>query len=197
MEPTRIALVGDFNPDELAHQAINRSVALSAGPAGDAVEPVWIGTEKIVPGDEGVFQGIDGVWCVPASPYRNTAGALWAIQFARTRLVPFLGTCGGFQHALLEYARNVHGLAAAEHQELRPEAEVPLLNRLRCSLVEKSQNVRLTGQGKFGEFYGADSGRESYHCSYGLNPDYEHLFESGAMEITARSEEGEVRAIEL
>jgi CTP synthase (UTP-ammonia lyase) len=41
-----------------------------------------------------------GLWCVPGSPYRSMEGALLAIRHARESGVPFLGTCGGFQHAL-------------------------------------------------------------------------------------------------
>jgi len=68
--------------------------------------------------------GFDGFWCVPASPYRDIDGALRAIRFAREQRRPFLGTCGGFQHAVLEYARNVLGWADAEHGELAPNAHV-------------------------------------------------------------------------
>ena len=64
----------------------------------------------------------DGIWCVPGSPYANTDGALDAIRVARERRVPFLGTCGGFQHALLEYAGAVWGVPSPAHAELDPSA---------------------------------------------------------------------------
>jgi CTP synthase (UTP-ammonia lyase) len=196
MKPTRIALVGDFNTGVLAHRAINESVALHNSASNRAIESTWLGTEKIVPGDETQFRAFHGVWCVPASPYKNTDGAFWAIQFARTNSIPFLGTCGGFQHALLEFARNVHGFSDADHQELQPETSLPLIHRMSCALVEKSQTVIPTGRGKFAAVYGS-AAPEGYHCSFGLNPAYEKIFQNGPLEIAARSEEGEARAFEL
>jgi len=55
------------------------------------------------------------IWCVPGSPYANESAVIGAIRWARESGIPFLGTCGGFQHAVLEFARNVMGLSAAEH----------------------------------------------------------------------------------
>ena len=62
------------------------------------------------------------MWCVPGSPYHSAEGALAAIRFAREKRRVFLGTCGGFQHALIEFARNVLGVSQAEHAETAPTA---------------------------------------------------------------------------
>jgi len=196
MTQTRIALVGDFSPDVLAHRAIDRCFALAQHSDSESVAPEWISTDRIVLGDEAALQGFRGIWCTPASPYRNTEGALWAIRFARTHGVAFLGTCGGYQHALLEYARNVLGLGQVGHTELDPAASLPLLERMQCSLLEKSQKVIITSEA-FQLSYGGDSGVEGFHCSYGLNPDYEQVFNGTLMEIVARSEDGEARAFQL
>jgi CTP synthase (UTP-ammonia lyase) len=48
------------------------------------------------------------------------SGALLAIRYAGENDVPFIGTCGGFQHAVIEYARNVLGWADAAHAETDP-----------------------------------------------------------------------------
>ena len=192
----RIALVGDFNSDVLAHQAIQRCFE-TAKESGLDLEPVWTATETLRPFDEGALKQFSGIWCVPASPYRNTDGALWAIRFARTRGVLFLGTCGGYQHALLEYARNVLGLKEADHAEINEQARLPLLSRMQCALVEKSQKVMVTSAGRFREIYNADAGMEGYHCSYGLNPALEHLFNGSELEVVARAEDGEARAVML
>jgi CTP synthase (UTP-ammonia lyase) len=90
-----------------------------------------------------VVAGFDGLWCVPASPYRSMDGALTAIRFARERSRPFLGTCGGFQHAVIEYARNVLGWPDAEHAETSPDAARPVINELECALVEATETVTL------------------------------------------------------
>jgi len=196
MTQSRIALVGDFNPDVLAHRAIEQCFALAQPSNSESMAREWIPTDRIVLGDEAALQKFSGIWCTPASPYRSTEGALWAIQYARTHGVAFLGTCGGYQHALLEYTRNVLGLAQAGHTELDPAASLPLLERMQCSLIEKSQRVIITGDA-FQLLYCGDSGVEGFHCSYGLNPDYEQVFNGTFLEIVARSEEGQARAFQL
>ena len=97
-------------------------------------------TEEIVAATR-VF-GFSGLWCVPTSPYRSMEGALLAIRYARESGVPFLGTCGGFQHAVIEYARNVLGWADAEHAETAPDAARAVISLLECPLVETSGVVR-------------------------------------------------------
>jgi CTP synthase (UTP-ammonia lyase) len=111
--------------------------------------------------------------------------------------VPFLGTCGGVQHAILEYARNAIGLKEAEHAEDHPGTSFPLLQKMECALVEKSQRIIAIESSEFRRMYGADSGLEDFHCSYGLNPRFEHLFRNTDLDIVARSDNGEVRAIAL
>src|SRR5262245_20076813 len=108
MPSIQIGLVGDYNPIHVAHQAIPPALELAGRAAEVIVKPTWIPTESIAPeAASEQLAGYDGLWCVPASPYRNTAGALAAIHVAREEGRPFLRTCGGFQHALLEYAHHV------------------------------------------------------------------------------------------
>jgi CTP synthase (UTP-ammonia lyase) len=106
---------------------------------------------------------------------------------------PFLGTCGGYQHALLEYAHDVIGLSDAAHAELHPHASLRLLDRMHCPLIEKPQKILVT-KSEFRSLYGADSELEGFHCSFALNSKYEHLFAESTLEIVARSENGEARA---
>src|ERR1044071_2228514 len=183
MADRRIALIVDFDPHVTAHAAIEQCFKLIREKKELPMEPVWFPTERITPTTALEQEGFTGVWCVPASPYRRTEGALQAIQFARENNIPFLGTCGGFQHALLEYARNVLGLKEAAHAEIDPKAPLPFVTRLRCSLVEAAQLIVVTEPGPFRDAYGADSGVEGFCCSYGLNPKFEHLFKEGPMQI--------------
>jgi CTP synthase (UTP-ammonia lyase) len=116
----QVALVGDYDPAVTAHQAIPRALSLAAAVLGVRVEPHWLPTDAIDADDP--LAGADAVWCVPASPYRSTDGALRAIGTARETGRPFLGTCAGFPHDILEYARAVIGWADAEHGETAPDA---------------------------------------------------------------------------
>src|SRR5580765_548657 len=132
----RVALVGDFDPSVVAHRAIPMALNLARKQHGVEVKPLWAHTSTISLVPDTQLASFDGIWCVPASPYANTSGALAAIRYARETGRPFLGTCGGFQHALLEYARNVCGMAEAAHAETDPGATLPLIAPLACSLVE-------------------------------------------------------------
>ncbi len=139
----------------------------------------------------------DGVWCVPASPYANTRGVLATIRFARESGRPFLGTCGGFQHALLEYAESVWGIAVPAHAELDPDAADPLIAPLACSLVEESGEICFTPDSAMGAIYGVPSAVETYHCRYGLNPRYAYRLITGPLQVSGRDANGEIRAVEL
>jgi CTP synthase (UTP-ammonia lyase) len=125
-------------------------------------------------------------------------GALLAIRFAREHGVPFLGTCGGFQHAVIEYARNVLGLKDAGHAESNPDATLPIMVPLTCSLVGEEGAITLAAESRVRAIYGRGQVVERYHCSFGLNPRYRSLFEQGQLQITGvDSADGEVRVVEL
>jgi CTP synthase (UTP-ammonia lyase) len=89
-------------------------------------------------------------------------GALLAIRYAREQAIPFLGTCGGFQHTVIEYARNVLGWADAEHAETAPEASRAVISELQCSLVEVTDTIRLYSGTKLEAAYGACEITEGY-----------------------------------
>ncbi|MDF1504784.1 CTP synthase [Roseisolibacter sp. H3M3-2] len=194
-EPLRVALVGDHDPSVVAHRAIPRALALAARDAGVAVEATWLATDAIA--DDAVLAPFDAVWCVPASPYRSADGALRAIRVARESGRPFLGTCGGFQHALLEYARAVLGWADAAHAETDPDAAHAVVAPLACALVEERGVVRFRAGSRLAEAYGAPEAVEGYHCRYGLNPAVRDALTGGALRVAAEDESGDVRAVEL
>lgn len=197
LQITRIALVGDRHPDVTAHNAIPLALELAGRAAGVTAEWEWVHTTTIPDRPAGRLAGFDAIWCVPASPYANTAGALATIRFAREHGHPFLGTCGGFQHALLEYAGNVWGIEQAAHAELTPEASNPVIAPLCCSLVDVTDDLRLVNGSRLAQIYGVSAATESYHCRYGLNPHYAERLETGPLRVGARDAVGEVRAVEL
>ena len=124
-------------------------------------------------------------------------GAPFAIRHARERDVPFLGTCGGFQHAVIEYARNVLGWADADHGETSPDAERAVISLLECALVEATDTVRLFPNTRIASAYGASEITEGYRCRYGLNPAFQAALIAGPLRATADDRSGEVRAVEL
>jgi CTP synthase (UTP-ammonia lyase) len=192
-----IALIGDHNPGVTAHAAIPKALALAADAEKIAIRETWIGTEELEQGVEKRLAGFDGIWCVPASPYRSMDGALNAIRFARENERPFLGTCGGCQHALIEIARNVLGLSGADHEETNPGGQLLIISRLQCALREATDKIILKNPSRLRTIYGRDEIVEGYNCSFGINPSHEKLLESGGLKIVGRDAHGEIRAVEL
>jgi CTP synthase (UTP-ammonia lyase) len=193
--PARIALVGDHDPAVVAHRAIPLALAL----AGDAAPPLaweWLHTSTLAGDVASRLVAFDGVWCVPASPYANTAGALAAIRVARRGGRPFLGTCGGFQHALLDYADDVWGVAAA-HAETDPAAADPVIAPLTCGLVERTDTIRFVEGSRLQAIHDRVETVEDYHCNYGLNPVYSARLDGGPLRVAAHDRGGDVRAVEL
>jgi len=191
----RIGLVGDYNADVPAHQAIPRALALAESALGTPLEFRWLPTETIE--SDAMLAPFDALWCVPASPYRNMDGALRAIRFAREQARPFLGTCGGFQHAVVEYARNVLGWADADHAESAPDAVRPVIAMLACALVEVTDKVRLYPGSRIAAAYGTSEAVEGYRCRYGLNEAFRETLVSGALRVAAEDSAGDIRALEL
>jgi CTP synthase (UTP-ammonia lyase) len=190
-----IGLIGDFDESVPAHRAIPLALRMAAEEEGVSVSFEWVPTDQIVSSDR--VSRFDGLWCVPASPYRSMEGALRAIRFARESGRPFIGTCGGFQHAVIELARNVLGWADAEHAETAPDAHRPVITLLECALVEASDTVRLVPGSRLHAAYGRDEAVEGYRCRYGLNAAFIDALTSAGLRIAARDKEGEIRGLEL
>lgn len=204
--PPLIALVGDRSPDVIAHRAIPRALELACAATDVRLRWEWVATRDLrdAPRDLARFSA---VWAVPASPYENTAGALAAIRFARETKRPFLGTCGGFQHALIEFARHVVGFASADHAETNPDAALLVVTRLSCSLVEQNRNLRLVPGSLLHAAYGTDLINEGYRCNYGPAPEHRAALERAGLRFTAfdvssgtlsnEADQNEIRAAEL
>jgi CTP synthase (UTP-ammonia lyase) len=193
--PIRIALIGDYDPQVTAHQAIPVALGLAAEQLNLDVQFEWLATDCI--NAQTPLPNFDGFWCVPASPYRDMDGALRAIRFAREHQRPFLGTCGGFQHAVLEYARNVLGWEDAEHGETSPDAARALLTPLTCSLVEAVDGIHLVEDSLIAKAYERAEIREGYRCRYGVNPVFEQALLSQQLSAVGHDSAGDLRAVEL
>ncbi|HEY4989865.1 MAG TPA: CTP synthase [Opitutaceae bacterium] len=196
MSARRIALVGDYSDRHTAHRAIPRALELSRAELGVDVSWEWVATRAITDGARDL-EGFSALWVVPASPYENTAGALGAVQWAREAGRPFLGTCGGFQHALLEFARNAAGIPEADHAETHPGGGALLVTPLSCSHVETTGVVHFAAGSLLARAYGRGKATEGYHCNYGFNPVYRETLEAAGLRFTAWDSANDIRGAEL
>lgn len=197
MTPTSatIGLIGDYDASAPAHRAIPMALRQASKKTGIPLDFEWVPTDQITAPER--VARYDGIWCVPASPYRSMDGALLAIRFTREHLIPFLGTCGGFQHAIIEFARDVLCWADADHAETSPDATRAVIAPLACPLVEVTGAVRLVSGSRIAAAYGSGETMESYHCRYGLNPEFRAALVAGPLRATAHDPSGDVRAVEL
>jgi CTP synthase (UTP-ammonia lyase) len=186
-----LAVVGDYGPERVTHKATQD--ALTA--AGASFE--WLATEDAERATEDELAGYAGLLVAPGSPYRSMEGALRAIRVARERGVPLLGTCGGFQHIVLEVVRDLLGEADAEHAETSPDAPRLAVTPLACSLDGTEGEVRFAPGSRVAELYGAERSVEPFFCSYGLNPDYRPRLEAAGIRVSGWDPEGEPRTVEL
>ncbi|MBH5337469.1 gamma-glutamyl-gamma-aminobutyrate hydrolase family protein [Streptomyces pactum] len=192
----RIALVGDRSAAVRSHVRIPALLDALATRDRLRLDAYWIPTEEAA-GPDGGVSGFDAVWLLPGSPYRSEAGALAAVRTAREESIPFLGTCAGFQHMLLEYARTVCGLSGAAHAENDPGAADPLIAPLACSLVGHQQAVRIEPGSLAARVFGAERTEERYHCAYGPAAGHLDALRAGGMRFTGTDEQGQVRIAEL
>jgi CTP synthase (UTP-ammonia lyase) len=192
METVKIGVIGDFDRSNPTHLATDVAVEHSCAALGYALELEWLPTDEVH--ELGRF---DGFLCSPGSPYRSLTGALEALRFARERGIPAIGTCGGFQHMILEFARNVVGVEDAAHAEYDPYASKLFLSRLPCSLVGKTVEVRFEDGSHSARAHKATFADENYYCNFGLNSDYERELVDAGLHVMGRDAEGEARVIEL
>lgn len=191
--PARIALVGDRSPHVLAHARI--PVALRhATAAPDAVDPYWVPTPEVRALPD--LAAFDAVWLVPGGPYADREGALAVARAAREQGVPFLGTCAGFQHALLDVARSVAGLDV-DHAEDPDGAAEHLLVPLACSLLGEEAVVDVRPGTRAADVLGAGPRVERFFCSYGLDDRFRTRLEEAGLVFGATDEAGAVRMLEL
>lgn len=191
--PRLIAVLGEYTPSYGPHQATDAAIEHSKALLGADIGVEWIATQTI---DERGLTAYSGLWIAPGSPYKSLEKTLRAIRYAREHRVPCLGTCGGFQHMLLEYARNVLGFNDANHAEYDPSASNLFISQLACSLAGREMILTLKPGSQVAGLYGTTLAQEQYYCNFGVNPEYVPLLKQGPLTISGSDAEGEVRVVE-
>jgi CTP synthase (UTP-ammonia lyase) len=178
MSPS-IAVVGDRNPEYPTHRAL------------DAAGADWMATDAID------LDGVDGVWLAPGTPYRDDGAVYELIRHARETGLPFLGTCGGFQYALVEFARGVAGIAGAAHAETDPDAGDPVVHRLACSLVGERRTVAPVAGTRLASICGDDPFEGVHWCNFGLSERWLPDLERAGLVVNAHAPDAGVEGVEL
>jgi CTP synthase (UTP-ammonia lyase) len=185
-----IALIGDRNLSHPSHRELEAVRSM----LGDGVCAEWVGTDSDRVAELASF---DGIWVVPGSPYADDAAAYEAIRWARENDVPFLGTCGGLQYAVVEYFRNVIGVPDASHAESDGHDESNVVHALACSLQGVERLVRPIAGTRFARLVHDEPFVGMHYCGYGPGPEEVlRLVEDGMM-IEATAEDAGAEVLEL
>ena len=206
-DPVRIAVLGDYDPKSPTLPAVDKSLQHAAAMLNMAVESRWLPTPSLIePGAAKLLETFDGIWAAPGSPYQSFHGMLKGIEFARRNDWPFLGTCGGFQYAFIECARNVLGIQDADSAENNSGSKNIIIYPVACAVPNRAKNspklsgpipeIRLRPGSYLQSFYMRDAVTEEFFCNFEINPEYEWAAIEAGFPVVARGPKGEIRAIE-
>lgn len=208
-DSVRIGILGDFNTELRSHHATNDALQHAAHKLGLKVESEWLPTPSLAEsGAEKKLEGFDGFVASPGSPYKSFDGMLKGIEFARRRDWPFLGTCGGFQYAFIEFARNVLNIEDADSAENNSGSKNIVIYPVACAVPDRKGNapklsgavpaIRLRPGSYLQSFYGKDKEvvTEEFFCNFEINPEFEWAAMEAGFPVVARGPRGEIRAIE-
>lgn len=186
----RIAIVGDENDALASHRELNAVRPM----LGDDVNAEWVPTDGPAISN---LSGFDGVWLVPGSPYADDAAAYEAVRWARERDVPFLGTCGGLQYAVIEYFRNVLGVSDASHAESDGVHDSNVIAALACGLMGEERLVRPVPGTRFSKLVGDEPFVGMHYCGYGPGPGVVERLAGAGRVIEATADDADAEVLEL
>ena len=181
-----IAVVGDRDLAHRTHRELDAELARM--PAG--VDAAWLPSPRAAEAADA-----DAIWVAPGTPYADDDAVLAAIGRAVDDGTPLLGTCGGFQYAVLALARRA-GLAAA-HAESEPDADDPLIERLACSLYGEEREVTCVPGTRLAAICGTGPFTGFHFCGFGLAPARVAALEAAGVVVSARAPDAGVEGIEL
>jgi CTP synthase (UTP-ammonia lyase) len=208
-DAVRIGILGDFNSEFRSHHATSDSLQHAARKLKMEVQSEWVPTSSLVGADaEKKLESYDGLWAAPGSPYKSFDGMLNGIEFARRRDWPFLATCGGFQYAFIEFARNVLHIKDADSAENNSGSKNIVVYPVACAVPDRKGDApKLSGKGLeirlrpgsyLQSFYGKgeETVKEEFFCNFEVNPEFEWTTMEAGFPVVARGAQGEIRAIE-
>jgi len=194
----KLAIIGDFNPASHTHIATNAAIGHAKAFLKLDLQADWIPTESILDNIASTTKNYKGFLIAPGSPYRSMAGTLEIIKYARLNNIPTLGTCGGFQHMVIEFARNVLNIKDAQHAEYDPYASKLVINPLSCSMKGQKLKINITGkQSQTYKIFNSDTIEEQYYCNFGLNPEFQSDIHNNGFKIVGSDASDEARILEL
>ncbi|MFN6206798.1 MAG: CTP synthase [Planctomycetota bacterium] len=203
-----IAVVGKYAEHKDAYKSIYEAIDHAGIEHHAQIRVGRILSEDIQrEGPERLLSGYDGILVPGGFGERGVEGKVDAIRWARQRKIPFLGICLGMQCAVIEFARNVVGLAGANSTEFEKDTPYPVVCLLdeQQNITEKGGTMRLGAQvadlapdSRAAECYGSAQVQERHRHRYEFNNQYRKQFEAHGMTFSGTSKQGSlVEVVEL
>jgi CTP synthase len=195
-----IALVGKYVEYEDSYKSLKEAL-LHGGLAHNVTVNIhWIEAESFEKGRlERELEHFDGILVPGGFGKRGIEGMINAIEYARVNRVPYFGICLGMQTMVIEFARNVCGLAEADSTEFNPATPQRVIYKLRelKGIDELGGTMRLGAwdchlrPGSFAyKAYGKPVISERHRHRYEFNRDFEPVLTAGGLKITGETESG-------
>ena len=201
-----IALVGKYVELPDAYKSIIESF-VHAGAVNDCkVKLHLIQSEKITAETAPeLLKGMAGILVAPGNGNRGVEGKIAAVRYAREQQIPFFGIALGMQCAVIEFARNVLGMADAATVEMNNATKHPVIDPMSEQKGEKGSTTRLGGyvctldpESKAAKAYGITSVIERHFHHYEFNNEYREQFEqAGLKPVGINPETDLVEVVEL
>ncbi len=193
----RIGIAGKYANLRDAYASIDKAIEHCAANLGTRIDLDWIDTTEITAANVDQFLGdLDGVIVPGGFGLRGVEGKIACVRFCREKGLPYLGICLGFQVAVIEFARNVLGLADASSTEFNPRTANPVISELpeQKKIEGLGGTMRLGAQdvaitpGTLASFlYGGKSSvRERFRHRYEVDPDYVKRLEDAGLVFSGR-----------
>ena len=195
-----IGMIGKYVEYQDSYKSLNEALTHGGLAHSVKVNQVWVEAEGLQgEGWEEQLRGLDAILVPGGFGKRGIPGMLRAIEYARTRKVPYFGICLGMQCAVIEFARNVCGLKEADSSEFDPSTAHRVIYKLRelSGVDELGGTMRLgawTARLKPGSFahqaYGELEISERHRHRYEFNREYEEMVVAHGLDITGTTPDG-------
>ena len=203
-----IALVGKYVGLHDAYLSVAEALTHGGIENGVSVNIRWVNSEEVTANTaDRLLAGVQGILVPGGFGNRGIEGKIEAIRHAREKKIPFLGICLGMQLAVVEFARNVCGLAGAHSAELDPSTPHPVIDLMsdQVGVTAKGGTMRLGSypcrlkEGSLAAaVYGAQEISERHRHRYEFNNDYREALANAGMALSGLSPDGRlVEVIEL
>ena len=141
-----IAIVGKYVNLKESYKSLNEALTHGGIAHQVRVHLRYVDSEEVErQGAEALLKGADGILVPGGFGSRGVEGKIAAVRYARENEIPFFGICLGMQVAVVEFARNVCGLADATSRELDSESQCPVIDLMpeQRAVEDKGATMRL------------------------------------------------------